>query len=99
MRLKVESVADQVIKCVSLTDGVIKNHKGINVPGVTLRAEVITAKDQSDLKFGISQGVDFVAISFVKGPQDIIRLKGLIKKFAGRNKKENELPAVIVPLT
>lgn len=98
IRLKVESVEGQVIKCSSTTEGVIKNHKGINVPGVTLRAQVITEKDKSDLKFGIKQGVDFVAISFVKGPEDIIRLKGLIRKYAGSKKKENELPAVIAKI-
>ncbi|MBI3626586.1 pyruvate kinase, partial [Candidatus Uhrbacteria bacterium] len=83
IRLQVERSSDGVIRCVSLNGGTIKNHKGINVPGVTLRADVITEKDKSDLAFGIKHGVDFVAISFVKNAEDIFRLKKIIASQRG----------------
>ena len=51
--------------------GVLKNNKGINLPGVALRAEALTPKDREDLLFGIKAGVDFVALSFVRNPADL----------------------------
>jgi pyruvate kinase len=51
--------------------GVLGEHKGINLPGVALRAEALSEKDRADLAFGISHGVDFVALSFVRTPADI----------------------------
>ncbi len=51
--------------------GVLGEHKGINLPGVALRVEALSAKDRLDLAFGIAHGVDFVALSFVRSPDDI----------------------------
>lgn len=51
--------------------GALRDHKGINLPGVALRAEALTPKDRDDLVFGIKAGVDFVALSFVRNPQDL----------------------------
>ncbi|MBL8919370.1 MAG: pyruvate kinase [Myxococcaceae bacterium] len=51
--------------------GTLKNNKGINLPGVALRADALTAKDKEDLLFGLKAGVDMVALSFVRTPQDI----------------------------
>jgi pyruvate kinase len=51
--------------------GVLKNNKGINLPGVALRAEALTPKDREDLIFGLKAGVDMVALSFVRSPEDI----------------------------
>ncbi|MGA9523225.1 MAG: pyruvate kinase [Myxococcaceae bacterium] len=51
--------------------GVLKNNKGINLPGVALRAEALTAKDRDDLLFGVKAGVDYVALSFVRQPSDL----------------------------
>lgn len=99
IRLRVVQVRAGIIKCVSLAGGVIKNHKGINVPGVSLRAAVITEKDKADLAFGLKQGVDFVAMSFVKGAGDILRMKKLISALAGGLVgKSNQLPKVIAKI-
>ncbi len=49
--------------------GTLKNNKGINLPGVALRAEALTPKDREDLVFGIKAGVDYVALSFVRQPR------------------------------
>ncbi len=51
--------------------GTLKNNKGINLPGVALRADALTAKDREDLVFGLKAGVDMVALSFVRTPNDI----------------------------
>ena len=63
--------------------GVLGEHKGINLPGVALRAEALTAKDKADLAFGISHGVDFVALSFVRSPTDLATCRAEMER-AGR---------------
>lgn len=92
IRLRVDKSEGGIIKCTSLTGGVIKNHKGINVPGVTLKAQVITEKDRQDLAFGIEHNVDFIAISFVKNADDIHELKKLIAKHC----KPSQTPPKII---
>ena len=51
--------------------GILKNNKGINLPGVALRADALTPKDREDLIFGIKAGVDYIALSFVRSPSDL----------------------------
>ena len=58
--------------------GILHSHKGINIPGVRVNMPVITQKDKDDLKFGVKNKVDFVAISFVESGKNIIELKKLI---------------------
>lgn len=80
IQLKVVNVRQRVIYCKTKVAGTVKSHKGINVPGVTLTVDVITAKDKADIAFGQKQEVDYVALSFVKDEGDIKRLKQLISK-------------------
>ena len=54
-----------------VTPGVLSDHKGLNLPGLTLPIEVITDKDREDLAFALDLGVDWVALSFVQGPEDV----------------------------
>jgi pyruvate kinase len=61
----------QLVRTEVVHGGVLKNNKGINLPGVALRAEALTAKDREDLLFGIKAGVDYVALSFVRQPSDL----------------------------
>ena len=61
----------QLIRTEIIHGGTLKNNKGINLPGVALRAEALTAKDREDLIFGLKNGVDMVALSFVRTPEDI----------------------------
>ena len=56
--------------------GLLKNNKGINLPGVALRAEALTPKDREDLVFGIKAGVDYIALSFVRQPSDLDQARG-----------------------
>ncbi len=58
--------------------GTLSNNKGVNFPGVYLSIKAMTEKDREDLMFGLDQGVDWVALSFVRNPQDMIEIKELI---------------------
>jgi pyruvate kinase len=58
-----------------LIGGILKSHKGVNLPGASLSIQAFTEKDRSDLIFGLEQGVDAIALSFVRSAQDISRLR------------------------
>jgi pyruvate kinase len=60
--------------------GKLTSNKGINLPGAPLKIPCLTAKDLSDLKFGIDQKVDAIALSFVRSPDDVLKLRDEIKK-------------------
>ena len=62
--------------------GTLGEHKGINVPGAVLPISAVTAKDADDLAFGVSNGVDYVALSFVQTADDIVKFK--IAVYPGR---------------
>jgi pyruvate kinase len=87
---RVEMVVDKVDKaqkelhCRVVVGGALSNNKGVNFPGVYLSIKALTDKDRTDLTFGLDQGVDWVALSFVRNPQDILEIKELISS-AGKN--------------
>jgi len=62
-------------RCVVVTGGPISDSKGINLPGVMVSTPSLTKKDIADLRFGISQGIDMVALSFVRKREDVLRLR------------------------
>jgi len=64
--------------CRVTVGGKLSNNKGVNFPGVYLSIKAMTDKDREDLMFGLDQGVDWVALSFVRNPQDLIEIKELI---------------------
>ncbi|HZW88596.1 MAG TPA: pyruvate kinase, partial [Myxococcaceae bacterium] len=66
-----ETDKKQLVRTEVVLGGLLKNNKGINLPGVALRAEALTPKDREDLVFGIKSGVDYMAMSFVRQPSDI----------------------------
>ncbi|HYS82595.1 MAG TPA: pyruvate kinase [Anaeromyxobacteraceae bacterium] len=68
-------------RCEVVEGGVLKEHKGINLPGVALRAEVMSEKDRRDLAFGLAHGVDYVALSFVRTPQDVGLCRAEMERF------------------
>ena len=59
--------------------GALSNNKGLNVPDVVLPMAALTEKDRSDLNFAVEQGVDWIALSFVQRPEDLMEARGLIK--------------------
>ncbi len=81
---RVEMVVEEVdrakraLHCRLVVGGPLSNNKGVNFPGVSLSIKAMTDKDRQDLMFGLDQGVDWVALSFVRNPQDILEIKELI---------------------
>jgi pyruvate kinase len=84
IELRVERVAGREVICRVIEGGRLGEHQGINLPGLPLKISALTAKDRADLKFGIQQGVDYIALSFVRRPEDVIELKRLLAR-AGRD--------------
>lgn len=81
LELVVNRVAGKNIETTVSHGGLLKSDKGINLPGTNLDIPGFTAKDEEDLKFGLEQGVDFVAISFVRTAQDVARVRQAIQQF------------------
>ncbi|WP_407408195.1 pyruvate kinase [Peribacillus sp.] len=63
-----------------LNSGTLKNKKGVNVPGVSVNLPGITEKDEKDILFGIEQGIDFVAASFVRRASDVLEVRELLQQ-------------------
>jgi pyruvate kinase len=78
LRLRVTAVAGNVVTTRVEVGGWLKDHKGMNLPGVALSTPSVTAKDMEDLRFGLEHGVDYVALSFVRHPDDVLRVKRYI---------------------
>jgi pyruvate kinase len=68
----------QALHCRVVVGGILSNNKGVNFPGVYLSIKAMTDKDRHDLMFGLNQGIDWVALSFVRNPQDVLEIKELI---------------------
>jgi pyruvate kinase len=83
VELRATRIVDAAVECTVVTGGRIGSHKGINLPGTRVSAPALTEKDREDLHFGIAQGVDFIALSFVRGAGDIIAAKQLIAESGG----------------
>ncbi len=71
LELRVENVTGPDIRCRVILGGQLSSHKGINLPSRSIRAPILTRKDREDLAFGLEQGVDYVALSFVRSAADI----------------------------
>jgi len=80
MELEVIRTTDVDIDCQVIIGGVLTSHKGINLPSGTIRVPALTEKDKTDLAFGLSHDVDYVALSFVRRPQDIEEVKQIIAR-------------------
>ena len=78
--LRVEEVNGQEINCVVENSGIVKNHKGVNVPGVKINLPALTQKDISDIEFGISQGIDYIAASFVRKASDVLAIREVLER-------------------
>jgi pyruvate kinase len=80
VEMQVESVdrTARRLYCRTVVGGVLSNNKGVNFPGVYLSIPALTEKDKKDLMFGLDQNVDWVALSFVRNPQDVLEIKEII---------------------
>ena len=83
----VELIADRIsdgsVECIVAIGGRILSYKGINLPGTNVSMPTLTDKDREDIRFGVSQGVDYVALSFVRGPEDIVAARALLAECDG----------------
>lgn len=79
-KLEIVDIKGNEVKCKIIVGGNIKGRRGVNLPGAYLSVSSITEKDRKDLEFGIKNKVDFVAISFVRRPDDIVELRNILNK-------------------
>ena len=81
IKLQIQTVNDTDIVCTVLNNGKIKNKKGVNVPGVHLSMPYMSQRDKDDIIFGIEQGLDFIAASFVRTAQDVYEIRNLLNEY------------------
>ena len=94
LALEVVSAAGRIVHAKVLVGGELTSHKGINLPGVNLRIAGFTKKDKADLAFGIGQGVDAVAISFVRSASDVREVRAAMEKLS----VDRRMPLLIAKL-
>ncbi|MDO5539497.1 MAG: pyruvate kinase [Eubacteriales bacterium] len=78
--LRVKELTDTDIICEVLNSGPVSNHKGVNVPNVSLSMPYISEKDLADIKFGIKMGFDFIAASFTRSAADILEIRKILEE-------------------
>ncbi|MCP8939911.1 pyruvate kinase [Alsobacter sp. SYSU M60028] len=83
VRVRVTGIDHDSLTADVIVGGVISNRKGVNLPGTVLDLSPLTTKDRTDLAFGLGLGVDWVALSFVQKPGDLIEARGLVGDKAG----------------
>ena len=80
IQLKVKRKEKNTLITKVIEGGILKEKKGVNLPGVRISAQTFTKKDMEDLAFGIKLGVDYIALSFVCSKDDILKVKSYLKK-------------------
>jgi pyruvate kinase len=98
MELRVLDAGATDVRCQVVHGGLLKEHKGINLPGVAVSAPALTEKDRDDLRFGIMHGVDYVALSFVRRPEDVLEARKLVQQFQAESEAEGKHALVDIPL-
>ncbi|MDP2272338.1 MAG: pyruvate kinase [Archangium sp.] len=98
VQLQVIAVKGTEISCLVLVGGVLKDHKGMNLPGAAVSVPTITRKDIEDLAFGQELGVDFVALSFVRSAKDIHQARQYVKKLGTPLIAKIEKPQAVADL-
>lgn len=83
LKFEVIDVVDKCIKCKVIIGGMIKNHKGVNVPNVNIKLPSITEKDIDDIIFGCKMNVDFIAASFIRKASDILEVRRVLSENNG----------------
>ena len=84
IRTKVVNIHDNGVEVLVENDGVLSSKKGVNFPNTYLGLDVLTDKDRKDIEWGVQNGVDFMAISFVQDANDMINARELVTKLGGR---------------
>ncbi|MDO8622235.1 MAG: pyruvate kinase [bacterium] len=86
LEVRVTKVHGRDISCQVITGGILTSHKGMNLPNTVIDIPALTAKDRKDVAFGVQNGVDWIALSFVKHARDVELLRALIAKLGGKQK-------------
>ena len=81
LELRVLGANETDVQCEVVYGGELGEHKGINLPGVAVSSPALTEKDRDDLRFGVAQGVDYIALSFVRKPEDAREAQQLIRQY------------------
>ncbi|MGI8933303.1 MAG: pyruvate kinase, partial [Phormidesmis sp.] len=84
MKVVGKDMEQRNLLCEVVVGGKLSNSKGVNFPGVYLSIKALTDKDRKDLLFGLNQNVDWVALSFVRNPQDVLEIKEIIQNTTSR---------------
>ncbi len=85
IKLQVIENSPDGVKCKVIAGGIVKPHKGVNIVGVNLTIPSVTEKDKEDVLFGIKMGVDYIAQSFVRTPEDVMELRNFLVTNGGKN--------------
>ena len=83
LEFKIDSIQGTEINCTAMNSGYIGNHKGINVPNISIGLPAVTDKDKLDLIFGCEQGVDIVAASFIRKAEDVLDVRKILNANGG----------------
>ena len=88
VQLEVTEIKDGTeVVCKALNNGILSNHKGVNLPGSKTNLPSITPKDVDDIKFGIENDIDFIAASFVRKKEDVYDIRRVLEDHGGENIK------------
>ena len=81
--LKVEDITETDVVCKVINGGVVKSRKGVNLPGVEVNLPSLMEKDIEDLKFGVENGFDIVAASFIRSAEDVLKIRRVLEENGG----------------
>jgi pyruvate kinase len=87
IELEVLEIKDKNIRCLVKNGGKLSNRKSINVPGLSLNLPLLSDKDRKDIIFGIQNGFDIIAASFVRKPDDIIAIRDVLREYNAKDTK------------
>ena len=83
IELKVEDITETDVVCKVINGGVVKSRKGVNLPGVEVNLPSLMEKDIEDLKFGVENGFDIVAASFIRSAEDVLKIRRVLEENDG----------------
>lgn len=96
LEVQVLSIEGNHVHCKVIVGGLLKSSKGLNLPETETRISAIPEKDRADVEFGVQQGVDFIALSFVRKPEDIVELRQLIQSAEAKHGIKRDVPIKII---
>ncbi|MDD7513542.1 MAG: pyruvate kinase [Clostridiales bacterium] len=85
--MRADKVTQREVFCTVLVGGFISDNKGINLPNTVLSMDYLSPVDKQDLKFGVEMDVDYIAASFVRSKEDILKLRGFVDELGGKDIK------------